>query len=242
VPPPAGPVGPAALKPPAPPAPGHGRSGPTGTGPKGPRAEAPGQPVVNEVAERRVGRAATLLLAGVALVMLGALPTFFFIRDAVRDPVFVELDQLAVPSWAALAHQDSESGSRYCIQTCRLRERDWQSARATAETDAAYQTALRRAGWQPATAPGCPKVSEGRYSCWQRDQFVLDLYTRDANCTTSLADGPSLGPSAAVPSDAVNGAPPTGPVPRPTGPISAACPVSQVSAKVGDQVDPHWHH
>src|SRR5262249_26782633 len=157
-------------------------SSPSGTGPSAPRSGVPGTGRVDEVVERRVVRAATLLLAGIALVVLGALPTFFFIRDAMRDPVFVELDKLAVPSWAALAHQDYESGSRYCIQTCAFRSRTWQSARSVNETDAAYQAALRRAGWQPSTAAGCPKGVPGKYTCWQRDQLVLDLYTRDANC------------------------------------------------------------
>jgi hypothetical protein len=194
--------------------------------------------------ESSTGRGAALLLAGLTIVLLAVLPALFLIRDAARDPVYTGLDALAVPAWAKIGHEDMYSGNRYCVGSCRLRERVLQSARTTAETDAAYQGALREAGWLRLTGGGqCPTGRAGVYTCWQRDQYVLDLWTRDATCATSQAGGPNPGPSMVVPSNAMDTVPSAAPsvAPRQSGPVTAACPVSQVTVKVGNRADPLWH-
>jgi hypothetical protein len=195
-----------------------------------------------EYDEPAAGRNAALLLAGLALVLLAVLPALFLIADVARDPVYAGLDRLAVPSWARLAHEDMYSGNRYCVGTCRLRERVLQSGRPTAQTDSVYQTALRGAGWSKVTT-GCPTGRPGVYTCWQRDQYVLDLWTRDADCTTSQAGGANPGPSMVVPSNEVETVPSAAPTAAPTrtGPVTAACPLSQVTVKVGNRADPLWH-
>jgi hypothetical protein len=188
-------------------------------------------------------RGAALLLAGLAVVLLAVLPALFLIRDAARDPVYSGLNALAVPSWANLAHEDQSSGNAFCFGTCALRERVVQSARSTAETDAAFQGALRRAGWERLTGAPCPSARSGVYTCWQHDQYVLDLWTRDANCATSQYGGAQPGPSLVVPSNAIDAVPSAAPsvAPSRAGPATAACPVSQVTVKVGNRADPLWH-
>jgi hypothetical protein len=189
------------------------------------------------------GRGAAMLLAGLAVVLLAVLPALFLIRDAASDPVYGSLNALAVPSWAKIGQEDMSSGNRYCVGTCRLRERVLQSARSTTETDAAYQGALRKAGWERLTGAKCPTSPTGVYTCWQRDQYVLDLWTRDASCATSQAGGPNPGPSLVVPSNAIDAVPSAAPSVAPTrnGPVTAACPVSQVTVKVVNRADPLWH-
>ncbi len=171
-------------------------------------------------------------LAAVAVLLLGALPAFFVIRDAVRDPVFAGLDALNLPSWADQQHVDQASGSRWCVDTCRLRERTWRSAKTAQETDPVYESALLAAGWSRWHTAGCPKGGTGVYTCWQRDQYKLDLWTRPAAC--ALNDlAPTLGPSANASATPV-------PTPTGTGP-PPTCAGSLVTATVADGADPSWH-
>lgn len=141
-------------------------------------------------------RMATLIL--VCLLLLGALPAVLAIRQATRDPVFAELDALAVPAWAAATHDDLASGSRWCLGHCRYRERTLQSTRLVAETNSAYQNALIKEGWKPWTLADCAEPSVvGEYTCWQRDEYTLDLWVRPAPCDFSQpappqANGPDL--------------------------------------------------
>ncbi len=95
------------------------------------------------------------LLAGLVLVLLVALPAFVLIRDSAKDPVASNLDALSLPAWAAVAHDDENSGSRWCLETCRWHERTWRSTKPAKDTDATYRTALSAAGWSPLTT-GCP--------------------------------------------------------------------------------------
>ncbi|HKS99386.1 MAG TPA: hypothetical protein VJT31_07635, partial [Rugosimonospora sp.] len=189
------------------------------------------------------GQAVALLLAGLSVVLLGILPVLFLLRDSGHDPVYAALDALDVPGWAQLAHEDTPSGNRYCVQTCALHERVVQSGRNTAQTDAAFEGALRTAGWARVTDGRCPTARTGVYTCWQRDQYVLDLWARDADCNTSQLGGPNPGPSMVVPSNEVESVPSAPPAvpPSRTGPVTAACPLSQVTVKVGNRADPRWH-
>jgi hypothetical protein len=180
-------------------------------------------------------------LVAVITFLLAVVPGAFLLRDTVQDPIFVSLDQLSIPAWANLAHEDASSGNRFCVKDCELAERAYQSGRPTAATDTAFQQALLAAGWRHRTA-GCPSGVGGRYSCWQHDQYVLDLWTRDANCSTSEATTAPVPPGATIP--AMNlplGQVTPAPGPNPTGPPTANCPLSQVTVKVAHSGDPHWH-
>jgi hypothetical protein len=145
-------------------------------------------------------RTATVVVA--LLVILGAPLAFYVVREVTRDPVFVELDGLDLPSWAARQHSDQAEGSRWCIRECRFRERTWESQRSPVETDQAYERALREAGWRVWNAPGCPPENiDGFETCWQRDEYVLDMWIREPTCETLPRFGASPGanPPAAAP-------------------------------------------
>jgi hypothetical protein len=179
-----------------------------------------------------------LVLVGLVLVLLVALPAFVLIRDSAKDPAAAGLDALSLPAWAAVAHDDQNSGSRWCIQTCRWHERTWRSTKAAQDTDPAYRKALSAAGWSPLTT-GCPSApSTGKYSCWQHEQYRLDLWTRDALCglagvvpSPGATLAPSASPSAGSELLPIPGASPSAP---------ATCNGALVTAKVADRIDPHW--
>jgi hypothetical protein len=178
-----------------------------------------------------------LALAGLVLVLLVALPAFLLIGDSARDPVTAGLDSLALPGWAAVGHEDQRTGSRWCVQTCQWHERTWRSSKAATETDPAYRSALTAAGWAPLTT-GCPAGGAGTYSCWQREQYRLDLWTRDAPCALANvapspgASLPSTAPSASTDLLPVPGASASAPPP--------ACAGALVTAKVAARIDQHW--
>ena len=168
-------------------------------------------------------KSATLVL--VAILLLAAYPAYLFTRSLTQDPVFGELDGLDLPSWAAVQHDDSFSGSRWCIQQCRYRERTWVSDKAPADTNTAYVDALNAAGWRVRTNGVCPTVDEGIATCWQRDAYVMDMWVRAPVCNVSPAR------------------PTTGPTPSPTAsPLPAAddtCAAALVTVKVFNAIDYH---
>jgi hypothetical protein len=221
-------------------------------GPPPPRHATGEQPVVERLGRRtgelgrrtaelrrQAGRAPVVALALAAFVLLAALPAVFFARDASADPVFAGLDELNLPAWATQARQDASTGSRWCVQTCRLRERTWRSAKPAPATDTVYQQALTAAGWRPWHTPGCPVPASGVYTCWQRDKYVLDLWTRDAACDLAgvapapagpaRSGAPVPDPSAGIPSPGASEPPPT-------------CDGSLVSAKATERYNRDWHH
>lgn len=180
-----------------------------------------------------------LALAGLVLVLLVALPAFLLIRDSSKDPATASLNSLSLPGWAAVGHDDQSSGSRWCVQTCRWHERTWRSTKAAGDTDPAYRSALTVAGWTPLTT-GCPAggAGTGTYSCWQRDQYRLDLWTRNAPC--GLA-GVAPSPGASLPSAAPSAT--TDLLPVPDASASApppTCAGALVTAKVAARIDQHW--
>jgi hypothetical protein len=178
-----------------------------------------------------------LALAVVAVLLLGVLPLALFLHSAGSDPVVTDLNSLSLPAWADVQHQDDASGSRWCIKDCRLRERTWRSEKSATETDAVFQTALTGEGWVRSQAPGCPKIDTGTYTCWQHDQYVLDLWTRNAVCGLS---GVAPSPGAPPPSASPSATSPLDPVPTASGP-PPTCAGALVTAKVDDGIDPNWH-
>ena len=170
----------------------------------------------------------TLVL--VAILLLAAYPVYLFTRMVSEDPVFGDLDALDLPSWAAVAHDDSFSGSRWCIKLCRFRERSWISERKPDETNAAYGTALNAAGWRPRSGGICPAVTEGIATCWQRDQYVMDMWIHVPICDLP-PPRPSIKPTA-TPSG-------TRASPTPTSSPGPACAAALVEVKVFNATDYH---
>jgi len=154
--------------------------------------------------ERRL-RVVTLVTLSV--VVLGLLPLFFGIRSATRDPVFNSLDALDVPTWADKKVDDRTSGSIWCFFDCRFRERTAQSDRPLEETAKTYAAALTAAGWKARTGECSDQpTTSGKYTCWTRDEFSLDLWVRPPECAVDAvaaqdpATVPSTGPDGLVPS------------------------------------------
>jgi hypothetical protein len=186
---------------------------------------------------KQVSRLRTATFVLVVLAIVGAPAAFFVIREFTRDPVFVELDTLDVPQWAAGKHTDGALGSRWCINECRSRQRTWESARGPEETNRAYVAALKRSGWVPWDIPDCQAEGvDGIETCWQRDEYVLDLWVRAAVCEVK-GTRPTVAPptgSAKAPTKApASAAAP--PAPSPTGPPNI-CPGAIVSIKVYNRI------
>ncbi|TYC21919.1 MULTISPECIES: hypothetical protein [unclassified Micromonospora] len=163
------------------------------------------------------------ILALVSLVLLGAVPLYFGVRTLSRDPVFDSLDALDVPSWAAVKTVDNVSGSRWCLQECRLRERTIESQKAPKETAQAYEQALAKDGWRRWKVDRCPEQlpgqpAKGNYTCWRRDELTLDLWVREPTCVPPPVDGAPA------------------PSPAPT-PAAETCTGSLVSVKVRNAID-----
>jgi integrin beta 3 len=174
-------------------------------------------------------RLRVLTLVSLSVVVLGLLPLFFGIRTATRDPVFTSIDALDLPVWAATDVKDQSSGSRWCFIECRFRERTAQSQQPFAQTGTVYANALTAAGWQRRTAGPCAdqpiKPEDGTYTCWQRDEFTLDLWVRLPECAV---DAIAAQDPAALPSTGPDGTVSTAPPEKCTG--------STVSIKVQNAI------
>jgi hypothetical protein len=104
--------------------------------------------------------------------------------------VFVGLDALDLSKDVAHSIEDTAYGSRWCINECRYRQRTYRSKAAPEPTFAAFERALRAAGWLPWKAAGCPPGEiPGQESCWQRDEYVLDLWVHQERCDVTLKPG-----------------------------------------------------
>ena len=166
----------------------------------GPPPQLPGRgPLIKRTELRRQARVAqrvkTLSLVVIAVLLLGAVPIYLFVRSVTQDPVFNALDSLSLPTWAAGHHTDAYTGSRLCIKECRFRERTWQSERPPDETHAAFAAALTKDGWRPRTEGVCPAYPDGIPSCWHKDEYVLDMWVRAPVCEEPPAR-PTASPAA----------------------------------------------
>ncbi|MGI5149148.1 hypothetical protein ACQEVC_22755 [Plantactinospora sp. CA-294935] len=171
-----------------------------------------------QLREQRRLKTIALLLA--SLLVLGALPTYFGVRAATRDPVFNSLDALAVPAWAATDTVDGVSGSRWCFIECRFRERTVESDRKWEETAQVYEAALTREGWRPWKVALCPEQPvNGHYTCWRRDELTLDMWVRQPACPDPAVTAPGAAPSPAA-----------------TGPEGVNCEGALVSIKVRNAI------
>ena len=118
--------------------PGHGPRGGLAAGVqaiRGARSE-----VRRQLREQQRLRMWTLIALVVAVV--GALPFYFVLRAATRDPVVTSLDALTVPDWAVVNKTDNITGSRWCLLDCRYRERTAESSKSIPDTAQVYRDAL----------------------------------------------------------------------------------------------------
>jgi hypothetical protein len=141
-------------------------------------------------------KVATMTL--VAVLLIAAYPVYILVRSQTQDPVFGDLDSLNLPSWADTMHTEAAAGSRWCIKECRVHSRTYTSDRGPDETNAAYVAALTDAGWRIRTTPACPTTAEGVGSCWERDEYVMDMWVRAPICEIPpprATGGPSASPS-----------------------------------------------
>jgi hypothetical protein len=183
-------------------------------------------------------RYATIIF--LVLAVVGAPAAFFVIRELSRDPVFVELDELNLPEWAARNPTDGALGSRWCIRECRSRQRTWESARGPDETNRAFVGKLRDAGWTEWDIPDCQAEGvDGIETCWQRDEYVLDLWVRAAVCDVKGAR-PTISPAPAAtgPSKAPASKPPASEAPPNEGDpaTTAICPLAVTTIKVFNRI------
>ncbi|MET7418328.1 hypothetical protein, partial [Dactylosporangium sp. NPDC005555] len=188
-------------------------------------------------------RLATIIF--VVLAVVSAPAAFFVIREFTRDPVFVELDNLNLPEWAARNPTDGALGSRWCIKECRSRQRTWESARGPEETNRAFVGKLKDAGWVEWDIPDCQAEGvDGIETCWQRDEYVLDLWVRAAVCDVKNAR-PTVNPSQPGKPTAkapASQSPSADPGPQPSeiespGPApTAICPLAVATIKVFNRI------
>ncbi|MFG1608995.1 hypothetical protein [Actinoplanes sp. NPDC049265] len=167
--------------------------------------EAETNPILAKLRSQRRLRVGVLI--GASIIALILLPALVALRSMGSDPVYASLDSLDLPGWATTKVDDRSSGSRWCLEECKFRERTVQSGQPTEATAKAYTAALSTAGWQPWKVESCPEqpISDGKYTCWRRDEFTLDLWVRQPECAVDAvaaqdpATLPSLGPDGVVP-------------------------------------------
>lgn len=153
---------------------GIGRPGPVERVRRGgPRAE-----LVRSFRLIRRLRLATVLVTAAAIVAgVLLLPR---LHDATRDGTAVALDELRLPSWITVAAPDRVDGNRWCVSACRVRERQWRSGRGIDDTGEAVLAALTGRQWTPTA--DCAGGLPGRYHCYHRDEYALDVWIHDREC------------------------------------------------------------
>lgn len=223
--------------------------GPAGAGPGGPRVRLAASveairgarsEVRRQLREQQRLRMWTLI--AVVVLVVGALPFYFVLREVSRDPVLTSLDSLSVPAWAVTSKDDNIGGSRWCLLDCRYRERTVNSSHSVDETAKVYQDALRSAGWTVITGvPGCPpEAVEGEHeSCWRRDEFTLDLWVREPSACSDdpLNKRPTIAPPTGTPSTDPSAGASEPPAAAPAGPApNDVCAGSTVTMKVRNAI------
>jgi hypothetical protein len=160
------------------------------------------------------------MVGAVVLVLLVIIPGILVVQARGDNPAVDQLNALDLPSWGAQHAQDHASGSRWCLASCMVTERTWDSDHTVDETAAAYSGALSKAGWEPAKT--CPKFPDGVQSCWVLNQNELDLTVGKSAC--ALGTPPPNKSSV----DTVPGEPAK---------LPAGCAQTAVHAKITDQTN-----
>jgi hypothetical protein len=162
-----------------------------------------------------------VLVGAVVLVLLVVIPGILVLQARGANPAIDRLNALSLPSWGAQHPQDHASGSRWCLRSCMVTERTWDSDRPVADTASAYADALKAAGWTPANT--CSKFPDGVQTCWVLDQNELDLTVGKSPCALGTPP-PNV--------HSVDGVPPD-----PSSKPPAGCAQTSVHAKVTDQIN-----
>jgi hypothetical protein len=184
------------------------------------RGPAAGRVRTANLVHRPASTGVRVLVGAAVLVLLVLIPGIVVLSSRGDNPAVGQLNALSLPDWGAKNVQDHSSGSRWCLGSCMVTERTWDSDKSVDETAAAYASALRGAGWT--SAKTCPKVSDGVQSCWVLDQNELDLTVLTSAC--ALGTPP---PSRTTVDQ------PAGPPAKPP----AGCAPTSVHAKVTDQTN-----
>jgi hypothetical protein len=171
-------------------------------------------------------------IVGVILLLLGAVPTYFAVGAAARDPVFGALDALGVPGYTARNVSDRADGNGWCIEQCRFRERSARSEQDVEKTTQIYTAALAAQGWRTWAPKMCPDHPvDGKYSCWRRDELTLDLWIRPPACVAVATPSPGQ-PVAPGPVPTESPAPTLSPGANP----DTTCGGSDISIKVRNAI------
>jgi len=118
----------------------------------------------------------------IVLTLLGIIPTYLMLSAGTGSDL-AAIKALDLPSWATGSAIDHTSGNRWCISSCLKSERTMTSTQSVTATAAAYDTALRKAGWQPAPRKACPPAAKGTaQSCWVLDRDQLNVLVTTSIC------------------------------------------------------------
>jgi hypothetical protein len=128
-------------------------------------------------------RAMIIAVLSVVVLLIGALPALLLATESSGNSDFAAIDSLGVPGWAAAEPVDHTSGNRWCLSACLKSERTVASTHSVAETAGAYVTALRAAGWMPATSDVCPPAAKSvAQSCWVLDRDQMNVMVTASAC------------------------------------------------------------
>ena len=91
------------------------------------------------------------------MLLLAAYPVYLFTRAVAAGSGLRRAGlRSTCPPGPTYEHTDAASGSRWCIDQCRFRTPYLGVGAPPEETQRAYATALRDAGWRPRTEGFCP--------------------------------------------------------------------------------------
>ena len=136
-------------------------------------------------------RAVTAALAVVALafgVLVVSGPGAMSLSTWMRDPGFAALDELPLPRWASTRPSDTAEGSRWCVDRCMVRQRQWTSLADVAATSAAFRVAFDSASWTRVPRSYCAGAEDSAaVQCFRRDAWRLRLIVAPIACGDDFA-------------------------------------------------------
>jgi hypothetical protein len=170
-------------------------------------------------------RGLIVAVLAVVVALLGIIPAYLLLSQASTNQGLAAVKALDLPSWASGAGVDQTSGNQWCVSSCVKSERTMTSTQSVSATDAAYQTALRKAGWVPAPHNACPPAAKGvAQSCWVLDREQLNVLISPSSCSV-----PAPAPTEPSFTDPAG---PTTPASPPKG-----CAPTTVAVSVFDRID-----
>lgn len=125
---------------------------------------------------------ASFAVAGVAILVVSL--AVWFGGDIRSDPTERAMQELQLPSWANTEVHEEVQGSRWCVESCRVRVRTWSSTEDVRPTQGALRQELAAHEWSESSDIAC---GEGLH-CFIRDELVAHLWVQPLNCATDEAD------------------------------------------------------